>query len=725
MTARADVSRRDFLRVTAAAGAGLTLATWLPGCAPKAASAVPGSEWAPNAFLRIGTDDTVTVIAKHLEMGQGAWTGLATLAADELDADWSRVKVEGAPADDSRYGNVEWGGAMGTGGSSSISSSYTLMREAGSAARAMLVAAAAKRWGVPVAEVTVHNGVVSHAGSGKSARFGELASEAAALPVPKQVALKEASAFTLIGKDGVPRIDVPAKVTGKAVFTQDVKLPGMLTALVAHPPRFGGKVQSFDATKAKAVPGVTDVVQIPTGVAVLATDFWAAKKGREALVVQWDEGKAEKRGSDAMWQEYRTLAAKPGTIAKESGNAEQALAGAAKVVEATYEVPFLAHAAMEPMNCVVQLTKGGCEIWYGAQAQTGDKGSVQQALKGDLAGRVANRLGVGAGDIKLNMLYAGGSFGRRAAGMSDYVLEGVTIAQAINGRVPVKLVWTREDDMRAGRYRPMFLHAARGGLDGNGQFVAWQHRTVGQAFFKTKEPGVDEAAVEGLTEPGYDVPNLRVESHVPESEITTQWWRSVGHSHTAFAKECFVDEVARAAGKDPVAFRRALLAKEPRLLGVLNLAAEKAGWGTPTAAGVGRGVAVHKSFNSYVAEVAEVLVGKNGAIKVQRVVCAVDCGVVVNPDIVRSQMESGIALGLGAALEGAITLEDGVVQQANFDRYRSLRLPDMPVVEVHFVPSTEKPTGVGEPGLPPIAPAVANAIAAVTGKPVRRLPLRA
>jgi isoquinoline 1-oxidoreductase subunit beta len=725
MTARAEVSRRDFLRTTAAVGAGLTLATWLPGCSGAPATAAAGTGFVPNAFVRIGTDDTVTVIAKHLEMGQGAYTGLATLLADELDADWSRVTVEGAPADDKLYGNATWGGAMGTGGSSTILSSFQPMREAGAAARAMLVAAAATRWRVPAGEITVTSGVVSHPGSGRSARFGELAADAAKLPVPAKVTLKEASAFRLIGKEDVPRLDIPAKVTGKATFTQDVKLPGMLTALVAHPPRFGGAVKSFDATKAKAVPGVTDVVQVPTGVAVLAKDFWAAKQGRDALVVEWDDAKAETRSSGEIWQEYRALATKPGKVARAKGDAAKALTGAARVVEATYEVPFLAHAAMEPMNCVVQLTKERCELWYGTQMQSGDKGAIQKALKGDIAGRVANRLGVGAENIKLNMLYAGGSFGRRAAGASDYVLEAVSIAQAIDGRAPVKMVWTREDDTRAGRFRPMFLHHVRGALDGAGHPVAWQHRTVGQAFFGADDKGLDEAAVEGLSDLPYEVPNLQVECHVATSPVTTQWWRSVGHSHTAFAKECFVDELARAAGKDPLEFRRALLAKHPRLLGVLNLAAEKAGWGTPTAPGVGRGIAVHESFSSYVAEVAEVLVGKDGSLKVLRVVCAVDCGIVVNPDIVRSQMEGGIAYGLGAALYGAITLEGGVVRQANFDSYRTLRMSDMPVVEVHVVPSTEKPTGVGEPGLPPIAPAVANAIAAATGKPVRRLPLRA
>ena len=725
MTARAEVSRRDFLRTTAAVGAGLTIATWLPGCASKPAAAAAGTGFVPNAFVRIGTDDTVMVIAKHLEMGQGAYTGLATLVAEELDADWSRVTVEGAPANDKLYGNATWGGAMGTGGSSSISSSFQIMREAGAAARAMLVSAAAKRWGVPAGDITVAKGVVTHAASSRSARFGELAAEAATLPVPSTVTLKEPAAFTLIGKDDVPRLDVAAKVTGRAMFTQDFKLPGMLTALVVHPPRFGGKLKSFDATKAKAVPGVSDVVQIPTGVAVLATDFWAAKQGRDAVTAEWDDSEAEKRSSSELWTEYRALAGKPGLVATQKGDAGKALGTAAKVVEATYEAPYLAHASMEPMNCVVQLTKDGCDIWYGAQSQTGDKGAVQKAIKGGLAGRVANRLGIDADKIRLNMLYAGGSFGRRAAIGADYVLEGVSIAQAIDGRAPVKLVWTREDDTRAGRYRPMFLHAFRAGLDGRGNVVAWQSRSVGQAFWTLSKSGVDDAGVEGLSEIFYDVPNVQVENHIASSPVTTQWWRSVGHSHTAFAKECFIDELARAAGRDPVEFRRTLLAKEPRLLGVLNLAAEKAGWGRPTAPGVGRGNAVHKSFNSYVAEVAEVLVGKDGSVKVQRVVCAVDCGIAVNPDIVRAQMESGIAYGLGAALDGAITLEGGVVQQANFDRYRTLRMNDMPVVEVHIVPSSEAPTGVGEPGLPPIAPAVANAVAALTGKPVRRLPLRA
>lgn len=724
--AASTLDRRDFLKAAAATSAGLTIAVHLDGCAPAAPrDAAADAAFAPNPFIRIGTDDIVTVVSKHLEMGQGAYTGLATLVAEELDADWSRVRVVAAPADASRYGNATWGGAMGTGGSSSLFSSWAPYREAGAMARALLVAAAAKRWGVAEGEIAIADGVVSHAASARSARFGELAADAATLPLPAKATPKDAAAWRFIGRETPPRVDIPEKVTGKAVFTQDVKRDGMLTALVAHPPRFGGTVKSFDATAARAVPGVTDVVQVPTGVAVVAQDFWAAKRGRDALQVQWDDAKAERRGSAQLWEEFRALAAKPGLEAARIGDAAAALGGAARVVEATYELPYLAHAAMEPMNCVVDLAGGRCRIWYGAQSQTWDWGSVTGRLYGGLTDRIGRRLGLGTDRVELNMLYAGGSFGRRAARGTDYVLEGVEVAHAIKGRAPVKLVWTREDDTAAGNYRPMFLHAVRGALDAAGTLVAWHHRAVGQAFWEAEPGKVDMVAVEGIADLLYDVPNLLVEAATPDVGVPTQWWRSVGHSHTAFAKECFVDELARAAGADPVAFRRTLLAKQPRLLAVLDLAAAKAGWGTPTPPGIARGVAVHKSFDSYVAEVAEVAVGKNGAIKVERVVAAVDCGIAVNPDIIAAQVESAVALGLGAALDGAITLDGGVVQEVNFDRYGTLRLPDMPRVEVHIVPSTEVPTGIGEPGLPPIAPAVANAIASLTGKPVRTLPLRA
>jgi isoquinoline 1-oxidoreductase beta subunit len=720
MTTTLKLSRRDFLRTGAVAGAGLTLAVYLDGCSSRAehGEAPTGQEPAflPNAFVRVGKDGSVLVVAKHLEMGQGTYTGLATIVAEELDADWSKVRVIGAPADASKYNNLLWGPAQGTGGSTAMANSWEQLRKAGATARAMLVAAAAKRWGVDPSGLSTEAGVVTDPKSGKRADYGSLATEAAALPVPAEVPLKEPGAFRLIGKTA-PRVDAGTKVTGQAVFTQDVRLPGMLTAVVAHPPRFGATVKSFDATAARAVKGVVDVVQIPTGVAVLGEGFWAARQGRDQLKIEWDEGKAFKLGSEEIAAQYRVLATKAGKVARKEGNIDAALARAARVLEASYEVPFLAHACMEPMNCVIQLSPDRVEVWNGEQLHTGD----QMAL--------ASAAGLKPEQVTINMLYAGGSFGRRANPKSDYVLEAFSVAKASGGKAPVKLVWSREDDMHAGYFRPLTLHTFKGGLDRSGKAVGWRQRIVGQSIIAGTpfEPmlikdGIDATSVEGAANTRYAVPNLQVELTSPTLPIPVQWWRSVGNTHTAFAVECFIDELAGAAGADPVEFRRALLAEAPRHLGVLNLAAEKAGWSTPLPAGRARGIAVHESFNSYVAEVAEVSI-EDGQPRVHRVVCAVDCGVAINPDVVRMQMESGIAYGLSAALYGAITIKDGQVEQGNFDRYRVLRFDEMPVVEVHIVSSDAPPTGVGEPGTPPMAPAVANALFQLTGKRVRKLPL--
>jgi isoquinoline 1-oxidoreductase beta subunit len=725
MTATQEVTRRDFLRVSVTAGAAFTLALYIPGCGPadeaaRGAGAAAGPVFEPNAFLRIGRDGSVTVVSKHLEMGQGTYTGLATIVAEELDADWGSVRVEGSPADAKRYANLQWGGAQGTGGSSSIANSWEQLRKAGATARAMLVAAAAVEWGVPAAEITVESGVVRHAGSKRQAGFGDLAAKAATLTPPSEVTLKDPKTFRYIGRsEPLPRTDATDKSRGTATFTQDVQLDGMLTAVVAHPPRFGATVRRFDAAKAKAVSGVVDVVQIPTGVAVLGKSFWAAKKGRDALQVDWDTSKAVTIGSSELAAQYRELASKPGKVARHDGDAEAVMRGAAKVVEATYEFPFLAHAALEPLNCVVRIDGEGCEIWNGEQMQTGDQAAV------------AALLGLRPEQVTLHMLYAGGSFGRRANPKSDYVLEAASIAKAIGGKAPVKMVWTREDDMGAGYYRPAYVHRVRAGLDRAGKPVGWSQRIVGQSILMGSpfaavmiKDGIDATSVEGVTDLPYAIPAVHVELHTTDPGIPVQWWRSVGHTHTGYATEVFVDELAAAAGQDPVAFRRALLAKSPRHLGVLELAARQAGWGTPLPAGRARGIAVHQSFESYVAEVAEVSLTADGGVKVHRVVCAVDCGVAVNPDIIRAQMEGGIAFGLGAALYGEVTLDKGAVQQTNFHQYRVLRMPEMPVVEVHIVPSTEPPTGVGEPGVPPIGPAVANAVFALTGRPVRKLPIR-
>ena len=714
--ARFTTTRRTFIQVTTLAGAG-----FIVGCGESPAvtskapvAAAPTGPVTFNAFVKIGADNKVTAIIKHLDKGQGVTTGLSTLIAEELDAAWDQMVAEFAPADATKYANLSLG-LQGTGGSSSVANSWLQYRKAAAAARAMLVQAAAAQWKVAADSITVADGVLSAPG-GHKATFGELAGPAGAIAPPAEPTLKDPGTFKLIGKH-VPRLDSLAKTTGKAIYTLDQTVPGMLVAVVAHAPKFGAKVVSFDATKTKTLPGVVDVVQIPTGVAVLADGYWTALKGREALTVKWDESAAEKRGSAELSAEYKALAGKPGLVALNNGDAAAALGKAKKKLAGDFEFPYLAHASMEPMNCIVALKADECEIWTGSQFQTFDQQNA------------AAITGLKPEQIKINTLFAGGSFGRRAVPDSDYIAEAVSIAKAIDGRVPVKLQWSREDDMRAGKYRPMHFHRLAGGVDANGDVVAWTQTIVGQSLVKGTplesfliKDGIDSSSVEGAGTP-YAIANQKIDVHHPEVGVPVLWWRSVGHTHTAFATEVFLDELVAAAGKDPVEVRRALLKDHPRHLGVLNLAAEKAGWGTPLPKGRGRGVAVHESFGSFVAEVAEVTVKSDGTFSVDRVVCAVDCGIAVNPDVVRAQMEGGIGYGLSAALREQITLVGGVVQQSNFTDYQPLRINDMPVVEVHIVPSAEAPSGVGEPGLPPLAPAVVNAIRSVTGKPIRRLPI--
>jgi isoquinoline 1-oxidoreductase beta subunit len=655
-------------------------------------------------------------------MGQGTYTGLATILAEELDADWHRVNVEGAPADAQRYNNLLWGETQGTGGSTAIANSWQQLRKAGATGRAMLVSAAARLWQVEADDIEVRNSVVNHPASGRKASFGELAAAAADEPVPADVLLKDPEEFRLIGKE-VSRQDSRDKTDGSALFTQDITLPDMLVALVAHPPRFGARVKSFDAGRAKAVKGVVDVVQIPQGVAVLARETWSAKKGRDALSVTWDDTNAFKQGTDELFEHYQEMAKSPGAVARQQGEFDQALAGAAKVLSATYDFPYLAHAAMEPMNCLIRLSAEGCEVWNGEQMQTMDQQALAQffALKPE--------------QVKIHMLYAGGSFGRRASKNSDYLLEGAHIVKAIDGRAPVKLVWLREDDMRAGLYRPLFHHRLEAAIDDQGQLTGWRHRLVGQSiladspFASGIKEGIDGTSVEGAANLPYAIPNLRVELHTPEDNaVPVQWWRSVGSTHTAFSTETFLDEIAAATGKDPVSWRLELLAEHPRHAGVLKLAADSAGWGTQLKAKAGerrgRGVALHESFNTYVAQVAEVSVKQDGSVKVDRVVCAVDCGTAVNPDIIRAQIEGGVGFALAAALHQEIRLQEGRVEQGNFDSFPLLRINEMPHVEVHILPSSKAPSGIGEPGVPPLAPAVANAIAAATGKRLRRMPFR-
>ena len=707
-------SRRGFL--AGAAAAGLTLG-FSPVLGRLASAAEAGAD--PfTAYLTIAPDGTVTVLAAHIDMGQGIYTGIATLVAEELDADWSRMRVEGAAGNPKLYGNIMWGGlAQGTGGSTAIPSSWDRYRLAGAAARAMLVEAAARAWGVPAREITAADGVLSHA-SGRSAGFGELAVAAARLPPPARPVLKDPSAWRLIGNPDLRRLDSVAKTSGTQPFTIDVQLPGMLTAVVSHPPAFGAKVRGFDAAAARAVPGVVDVVRISRGVAVVATGTWAAMKGREALTVDWDLSAAETRGTAELMDEYRRLAAgSDAAMARAEGDADAALAGAAKVVEATFEFPYLAHAALEPLNAVARMQDGVLELWGGHQMP-----DLYQAI----AARIA---GIDPAQVRMHVMMTGGGFGRRAVTDADVVSEAVEVARAIGWRAPVKVQWTREDDMTGGRYRPMYLHAIRAGLDADGNPVAWRHRIVGQSILAgtpfeamMAAKGVDGTSVEGAANLPYAIPHLAVDLVTTSVGVPVLWWRAVGSTHTAYATEVMIDDLAAAAGKDPVAFRLALLGNHPRHAGVLRLAAEKAGWGTPLPEGRHRGVAVHEAFSTFVAQVAEISLDAQGRPKVERVVCAVDCGVAVNPDVIRAQMEGGIGFGLGAILHGAINLEDGRVVETNFDGYEVLRLDEMPKVEVHILPSAERPTGVGEPGVPPIGPAVANAYRAATGKRIGVLP---
>lgn len=709
-------SRRGFLKSAGGAAGALVIGTHV-GLGGKAYAAAITDPPMPNAFIRIAPDSSVTVIIKHLDMGQGNTTGLATIVADELDADWAQVRTEFAPANAALYNNLFFGPVQGTGGSTAVANSWDQLRNAGAAARAMLVAAAAETWNVPAVEITIAKGVVAHP-SGKQAKFGELITKAATLSVPTQVKPKPAKDWVYIGKH-VPRIDSVAKTTGKAVYALDVRRPGMLTAVVARPPRFGGIVKSFDAAAAKAVKGVVDVVAIPQGVAVLAKDTWSAMKGREALKVEWDDTGAEKRSSDTMLADYRNRALGDGARpAARRGDAAAALKGTAKVVEAEFSFPYLAHAPMEPLNGVIEIAAdGSAECWAGSQFQT-----IEQMT-------VAAVLGIKPEQVKINTVWAGGSFGRRATPNADYFAEMAAIAKVSGIKAPIHLVWTREDDIKGGRYRPMVYHRIRAGLDATGKVAGWDHKIVAQSFMvgTPLEPmvvkdGIDSTAVEGAADLPYAIENLAVDWHLVSSPVTTLWWRSVGHTHTAQATEVMIDMLAHEAGKDPLAFRLDLLRDHPRHAGALKLAAEKGGFGEKLPDGRGRGIAVHESFNSFVAMTADVTVAQDGTVKVDRVVAAVDCGVPVNPDVIRAQVESGIGYGLGAALRNQITFTDGVVDQSNFDGYEPLRISDMPTIEVHIVPSQERPTGIGEPGLPPLAPAVSNAIFAATGKRLNSLP---
>lgn len=703
MTAVAT-DRRQFL-----AGSGLVLGLMLPMRGARA-MAPAGPTFAPNAFVRVLPDNSVSVVIKHVEFGQGPATGLTTIVADEMDADWGQMRIEFAPANDPLYKNLAFG-TMGTGGSTAMANSWMQMRNAGAAARAMLVAAAAKTWNVPAAEIKVSKGIVSH--GARKATFGELAATAATLPVPEKPVLKSPDQWTLIGTD-VPKVDSLIKSTGAAQFTMDVKRPGMLVSIIQHPPAFGGKVKSVDDSAALAVPGVVAVKTIPQGVVVYGKDTFAAMKGRNALKVEWDLGGAETRSSEAILRDYMAQAGNPGVQCEANGDAAKALAGAARTIEATFVFPFLAHAPMEPMDAVIEPKTGGADFWCGSQFQVGDTNAV------------AGVLGVPFSGMTLHEQYAGGSFGRRATPDMGHAVESAMAVKALGGTTPVKHMWTRENDITGGRYRPMMVHKVRGGIDAKGAIVALETITTGQSFmmgtpfFNPKEP-FDDAMVEGLTKSAYGFPNLRVGVNVMKNGVPTLWWRSVGNTHTAFVMETFLDRLIELGKQDPIQARLALM-KEERAKTVLKRVAELAG-GLSAKSGRARGVAFHKSFGSYVAQIAEVSAGPDNVPKVHKMWAAIDCGVPINPNIMRAQVEGGIGYGLGHALYAEITLGDGgIVQQTNFDTYRSLRMSEMPDVEVAIIKSTADPTGIGEPGLPPAAPAVANAWRRLTGKVVDRLP---
>jgi len=708
-----QMERRKFLKFSLAAGGGLLIGFYLPGKSQLAIAAErSASVFMPNAFVRIGTDERVTVIVNHSEMGQGVYTALPMLLAEELDADWNKVGFEPAPVDP-KYNHPVFGMQV-TGGSTSVWSAFEQFRKAGAAARAMLVAAAAQRWGVDPATLRTESGAVLDQ-KNRKLTYGQLAEAAAKMTPPAEVALKDPKTFKLIGKP-VKRLDTGEKVNGKAIFGIDVKLPQMLTAVVARAPIFGATMKSFDDSRARSMPGVRKIVTIPSGVAVIADSFWQAKMARDALRVDWDEGPMHTFSTSQMMQQFREQTKSPGKSVRREGDPDAAFAKAAQKIEAVYEVPYLSHAMMEPLNCAVDLRADSCEIWTGTQFQTVDRAS---------AAKIA---GLPNEKVQIHTTFLGGGFGRRATPQSDFVVEAVHVAKAAG--VPVKVVWTREDDMQGGWYRPAFVHAVAGSVDASGNPVSWRSRLVGQSIFAGSQfesmmakKGYDPASVEGADDLPYAIPNLAIEYYQTQVNVPVQWWRSVGHSHTGFVTECFVDELAGLARKDPYQFRRALLLKHPRHLRVLDLAAQKGGWGKPLPKGRARGIAVHFAFESYNAQVAEVSV-QDGKVQVHRIVSAMDCGRYVNPGIIAAQMEGGAIFGASAALFQELTFENGRLQQTNFHTFPALRMNECPVIETHLVESNEKSGGIGEPGVPCTAPAIANAVFAATGKRIRKLPIR-
>ena len=703
------LNRRSFLQVSAAAGGGLLVGACLPSWTGTDLVNAAGS-FEPNVWIKVNADDTVRIMLTMLEMGQGVMTSMPMLVAEELDFDWSRIKTEWAGADP-KYGNPNFGGQQLTAGSNSVRGMWKVLRESGATARVMLVQAAAQTWGVPENSCTTDKGEVIHQASGRRLKYGALVDKAAALPVPTGVTLKDPKNFKVLG-NSLARLDVPEKVNGSAVFGIDVKLPGLLTAKVVRCPVFGGKVAGFNADKAKAVPGVKNVVQITNGVAVVADNYWSASRGAQALEVTWDEGRLAKLTSADILAKYRELAQQPGKVARNDGNADATIASS-KSFERTFEAPFLAHATMEPMNCTADVRADGCDVYVPTQGQTP---SHQAAVAAS---------GLPADKVKVHVTYMGGGFGRR--GEADFVMDAVETSKAIGK--PVKVIWSREDDMQHDYYRPVSYARMWGAVDGSGKPTVFKQHIVQQSLMKRigglPPNGVDFISVDGSANLPYDIPNIRVEYTEHDPGIPFGFWRSVGASFQGFVVEAFIDEMAAAAGKDPFQFRRDLLGKSPRHKAVLELAAEKAEWGKPLAAGRARGIAVMDAFGSYLAQVTEVSVDARGAVRVHRIVCTVDTGWVINPDTIKAQMEGGIVYGLTAALRGEITIKNGRVEQRHFGDYQMLRHNEMPVIEVYIVPSTEMPGGIGEPSTALAAGSLVNAVAAATGRRIYSLPIKA
>jgi len=704
MPTTATLDRRSFLKISAAVGGGLVVSAHLPGFGNLEAAGL----LEPNVWVKIGADDSVTMTLTMLEMGQGVMTSMPMLVAEELDIDWNKIKTEWAPADP-KYGNPNFGGQQLTAGSNSVRGMWKVLRESGAAARAMLISAAAQTWGVAENTLSTAKGEVVHAASGRRVKYGALVDKAATLPAPKAIALKPPKDFKVLGQS-LPRLDIPEKVTGKAEFGLDVKRPGMLVARVVRCPVFGGKPASFNAEKAKAVPGVRHVVAISTGISVVADTYWAASKGAQALDVKWDEGALASLNSADILKQYAQLAAQPGKVARNDGDVGAALKSG-KPFERTFEVPFLAHATMEPMNCTADVRADRCDVWVPTQGQTASQQAAMAAS------------GLPADKVKIYTTYLGGGFGRR--GEADFVTDAVETSKAVGK--PVKVVWTREDDMQHDFYRPITYVRMTGALDAAGKPVAFQMHMVQQSLMKRigglPPNGVDFISVDGAANLPYDIPNIRIEYTEKDPGIPFGFWRSVGASVTGFVVEGFIDELAAAAGEDPFEFRRSRLGKHPRHKAVLELVAEKSGWGKPLPQGHARGIALLECFGTIVGQVAEVSVA-NGTVKIHKMWCAVDTGWVINPDTIKAQMEGGTLYGLSAALNGEITIQNGRVVQRHFNDYKVLRMNEAPEVETHIVASAEEPGGIGEPSTALAAGALVNAIAAATGKRIYKLPVR-